>query len=122
MAPPGTKIVIHIKPNNRETWELNGEVGWYIGPSMTHYRCVKYYFPGTKTVRDCDTVTFFLVSIPFPKITLVDFLKQAATDIITLLTSPPSTTTPSLQVGNPVCNALVTLATQLNRIEEIPIL
>ena len=59
LAPPGTKVVAHIKPGVRRTWELNGEVGWYVGPSMHHYRCVKIYFPRTKTTRDCDTVTFF---------------------------------------------------------------
>ena len=42
----------------------------------------------------------------FPQIKLEDFLKQAATDIITLLTNPPSTTTPSLEAGDPVRNAL----------------
>ena len=120
MAPPGTKIVAHIKPNNRGTWELNGEVGWYVGPSMQHYRCVRCYFPRTKTVRDCDTVTFFPTTIPFPQVKLDDHLKQAASDIITILTQPPSTTIPSLQAGDPVRNALLTLATQLKRIEPIP--
>ena len=119
MAPPGTKIVTHRKPNNRGTWELNGEVGWYVGPAMHHYRCVNCYFPRTKTERNCDTVTFFPAEIPFPRVKLQDFLVQAATDIITLLTSPPSTTTPSLQAGDPVRNALLTLATQLKRIDKI---
>ena len=67
LAPPGTKIVTHVKSNNRGTWELNGEVGWYVGPSMQHYRCVKCYFPRTKEVRDCDTVTFFPPQCPFRK-------------------------------------------------------
>ena len=119
MAPPGTKIVAYIKPNNRGTCELNGEVGWYIGPSMEHYRFVKFYFLRTKTIRDCDIVTFFPASVLFPKIKLEDFLKQAATDIITILTQPPSTTTPSLQAEDPVRNVLLTLATQLKRIEPI---
>lgn len=34
LAPPGTKIVAHIKPGKRASWELHGEVGWYVGPSM----------------------------------------------------------------------------------------
>ncbi len=49
----------------------------------------------------------------------INFLKQAATDIITILTRSPSTTTPSLQAGDPVRNALLELATQLNRIDVI---
>ena len=45
LAPPGTKIVAHIKPNQRRTLKLNGEAGCYVGPSMKHYRCVTCYFP-----------------------------------------------------------------------------
>ena len=120
LAPSGTKIVTHIKPGNRGSWELNGEVGWYVGPSMHHYLCVKFYFPRTEQIRDCDTVTFFPTNVPFPQVKLVAFLKQAATDIITILTSPPSTTTPSLEAGDPVRNVLLTLATQLHRIDTIP--
>ena len=120
LAPPGTKIVAHIKSGQKLTWELNGEVGWYVGPSMQHYRYIKCYFPRTKITRDYDTVTFFPTTIPFPEIKLQHFLRQAASDIIFILTPPPSTTTPSLQDGNPLRNALVTLATQLNRIDNIP--
>ena len=46
-------------------------------------------------------------------------MKQVATDISTILTQPPSNTTPSLQAGGPVRNAQLTLATQLTRIEQI---
>ena len=31
IAPPGTKVVAHIDSTKRGTWELNGEVGWYVG-------------------------------------------------------------------------------------------
>ena len=51
VAPPGTKIVAHIKSGQKLTWELNGEVVWYVGPSTQHYRCVRYYFPRTKNTR-----------------------------------------------------------------------
>ena len=121
LAPPGTKIVTHMKPNQPRTWELNGEAGWHLGLSMQHYRCVKYYFPRTKTTRDCDTMTFFPTNIHFTEVKIGDHLRQVASGIITILTQPPSTTTPSLEAGDPVRNALVTLATQLNRIDHIPV-
>ena len=89
LAPPGTKIVTHIKSDKRRTWELNGESGWYVGSSMDHYRCVKCYFPRTRTTRDCDTVTFFPTTVPFSGVKLGDFLQQAASDIIAILTQPP---------------------------------
>ena len=87
---------------------------------MQHYRCVKCYFPRSRAVRDCDTVTFFPKVVPFPEVSLTDFLKQSATDIITILTQPPAPNIPSLQAGDPIRNALLTLATQLQRVKPIP--
>ena len=68
LPPPGSNILAYVKPNVRRTWELNGELGWDVSHSMKHYRCVEYYFPRTKTTRDCDTVNFFPKSIHFPEI------------------------------------------------------
>ena len=73
-------------------------------------------------MRICETVTFLPKKVTFPEIQLVDFLQQAATDIITILTQPPSITTPSLQAGNPICNALLDLATNLNCVQQLPTL
>ena len=58
MAPPGTKMVPHIDAKARAAWELNGEVGWYVGLFMNHYRCVKSYFPRTRATRTFDTMIF----------------------------------------------------------------
>ena len=62
---------------------------------------------------------FFPHDTPFPNIKTIDFLHQAATDIVDILKNPPSTTTPSLSAGDPVRNALLTLATQLKKIDHI---
>ena len=66
MAPPGTRVVAHVHPTQRGTWELNGEIGWYVGPALNHYRCVTCYFPRTRATRVCETVTFLPHDIPFP--------------------------------------------------------
>ena len=120
LAPPGTKVVAHVSTDKRGTWELNGEQGWYVGPSLSHYRCVQCYFPRTRDVRDCDTVEFFPHAIPFPRVTLNDHLKQAATDIISILSNPPSTTVPSLLAGDETNQALLEIATLLGRVQNIP--
>ena len=41
LAPPGTKAVIHKKSNTRGSWDYHGTDGWYVGPSMENYRCLK---------------------------------------------------------------------------------
>ena len=120
LVPPGTKVLAHKKPDDRESWAFNGEEGWSIGPAMEHYRCIKCYFPITKSEQNVDTVTFFPKSIPFPQISAEDYLKQAATDIINILSLPPSTTTFSLQLGDETKNGLVKIAQALNRVEKIP--
>ena len=96
MAPPGTKVIIHSNPTKRASWDLNGVNGWYVGPSMKHYRCVRCYIPKTRSIIDADTVEFFPHRIPFPAFTLKDFLHQAATDITSILLNPPATTVPTL--------------------------
>ena len=120
LPPPGTKVIAHTNASNRKTWDLNGQTGWYTGPALEHYRLVTIYFPKTRAIKHCKTVTFLPHAIPFPAINNTDFLKQAATDIITILLQPENTTTPSLQAGDPVRNALQILATQLNRIQQLP--
>ena len=47
LLPPGTHVIAHHAPEDRATWDLNGEKGWYVGPSNDHYRCVEVYFPKT---------------------------------------------------------------------------
>ena len=58
LASPGTKVMVHYKPIQRATWDPNGKLGWYIGPSMQHYQYMKFYMPITKSKLDKDTVTF----------------------------------------------------------------
>ena len=87
LVPPGTKIIAHLKPGNRPTWSPNGEEGWTIGPALEHYRCLRCYFPATKSERNVDTVTFIPKMIPFPKLDLDGFLKQSIKDRIKILTS-----------------------------------
>eukprot|EP00957_Ditylum_brightwellii_P063015 4782537-Ditylum_brightwellii.AAC.1 len=39
MAPLGTKVSVHIKPNPWATWGFHTLLVWYIGPAMRHYWC-----------------------------------------------------------------------------------
>ena len=114
LAPPGTKVVIHNKTSTRASWDPRGIEGWYIGPSLHHYRCVKCFLPQTRSEVNTDTVIFIPAQINFPELKLDDFLKQSAQDIITLLTNPPPSTVPSLQAGDSTRNALLQLATLLH--------
>lgn len=74
MAPPGIKVVAHSKSTKRKTWDFNGEEGFYVGPALENYRCIKVYFPRTRSVRIIDTLTFIPNSTPLPQVSLEDFL------------------------------------------------
>ena len=115
LAPLGTRVVIHSKPNYRASWDANGKDGWYIGYSPHHYRCMKCYMPKTRSEINADTIVFFPHIIDFPIVSTDTFLKQAALDIITLLTNPPKAFPPSLQAGDETKNAILQLAIILGR-------
>ena len=84
------------------------------------YRCIKCYFPSTRSERDCDIVTFFPNVVPFPKVTTDDFLRQAATDIVSILSQSSSKTNiPSLEAGDTTRNAILKLAKLLNRTDKL---
>lgn len=121
MALPGSKILVCAHPTKRDSWDLNGETGWPAGPSMNHSRCVQCCMLRTRALIDANEVEFFLHSIPFASVTLKDFLEQAANDIVSLLTNPPKSAVPSLQAGDPACNAILNIAKILKRDDEFQI-
>ena len=119
LAPPGTKVLVHHKPSHRLSWDPHGQEGFSIGPSLHYYRCFKSYISSSRSEVNSDTVAFFPHDIPFPEVKINDSLRQAATDIISILTHPPPTTVPSLQAGDYTKKAILELGSILNRSREI---
>ena len=117
LAPPGTKVFSHTKPYVRKSWDTNGEVGWYVNAAPNHYRCVTCYFPRTRQERITDTVTFIPHAIAFPSVNVIDFLRQTATDIVSILKAPPNNIIPNLEAGDQTYNALLEIASVLNKTE-----
>ena len=122
IAPPGIKVIAHKKPSVRGTWAPNGEEGWYVGPAPLHYRCMTIYFPKTRAERQTDTLTFFPHHISVPEVASIDFLKQAALDIISILSSPAPSLPLSLEAGDTTKNALLKIAEALGTVKDRPVL
>ena len=118
IAPPGTKVQVQIKSGVRGSWSYHSEDGWYIGRSKNHYRCVQCFIPTTHQTRHADTVKFFPTVVPFPEVKLEDFLRQASSDIISILQKPSSF--PTLQLGDQTQNAILQIAQLLNRAAPLP--
>jgi hypothetical protein len=66
VAPPGTKIIIHEKPQQRGSWDPHGIDGWYLGPAMEHYRCYSVYANATQAEHTSDTIEFFPQKVSMP--------------------------------------------------------
>jgi hypothetical protein len=88
IAPPGTRVLVHVKPTQRSTWSPHAEAGWYIGPTWEHYRCYRVWMTETARERTPDTVTWFPQHVKMPIASSVDLIVAAAHDLIHALKHP----------------------------------
>jgi hypothetical protein len=96
IAPPGTKVLVHEKPDVRGTWSPDAVEGWYVGPAHNHYRCYKLWIKETAAERIADTLTWLPLHVKMPGATPTDAAVAAARDLISALisTAPPSPLSP----------------------------
>ena len=87
LSLPGTKVFVHSKPNKRSSWAYHGQVGWYVGPVVQHYRYFRIFMPHTGREIITDTVKFLPEKIPFPTESFKNKLRQTVNKIIHLLNS-----------------------------------
>ena len=119
LASPWSKALIHTKPSNRTSWDLNGKIGFYTGPALNYYRCMTCFIPSTRKEIVADTLVYIPHIIQVPTITTDNFLTQETSDIITLLTCPPSNIHSTLQIRDSIRNGLLQLATLLNTAPDV---
>jgi hypothetical protein len=121
LAPPGTRVVVHITPAQRPNMGPHGVDGWYVGPSIEHYRCHKCYIPSTFSVRDALTIDWFPHNVPFPRVTANEYLRQTANDMLTLIQDKATHPIPSLTYGSNITNAYIQIAQILKRATAPPV-
>ena len=59
LAPLGTKLPVHIKPEVRESWAPHATLAYYIGPALRHYRCYRVWITETNAEWILDTIVWF---------------------------------------------------------------
>ena len=64
LHPPGTRVITLDPPENRLSFAPHGVEGFYVGPSMLHYRCHQIYCPHSQALRNSDSVSW----LPFERI------------------------------------------------------
>ncbi|KAI2488787.1 hypothetical protein MHU86_25841 [Fragilaria crotonensis] len=88
LAPPGIRVLVHIKPNERTTWSPHGEDGWYVGPALDSYRCYTVWMWDTRATRICDTLAWFPTKCPMPLASSTDLILAGIGDILHALRNP----------------------------------
>jgi hypothetical protein len=92
LAPPGTKVILHKKPDHRGSWAHHGLNNWYVGPAMEHYRAHRVYCSTTGHERISDTVEFFPKHCKVPGLSSADAATITALDLTNALANPTPTT------------------------------
>ena len=114
LAPTGTKVIIHMKPNTRASWDYHGRTGWYIRRAPDHYRCFKCFIPSTGKEIITDSLRFIPTKIHFPSMSIELALKQATQKIITILQQTPVQNSIYLPHKDSIIKAYKQVATTLN--------
>jgi hypothetical protein len=58
LGPLGCRVLCHEKPDDRPTWGVHGKEGFYVGPTLKHYRCYEVLISATSRVRTTDTLSW----------------------------------------------------------------
>ena len=48
LAPAGCRVLMHAKPSTCKSWDYRTEEGYYVGPTLDHYRCFQLVKSSTK--------------------------------------------------------------------------
>jgi hypothetical protein len=84
-APLGCLVMAHVKPKNRQTWDVHGEVCFSIGTAMEHHWCFNVYIVKTRATRVSDSVFFKHQYITNPQITPETLVLKAAAELTSAL-------------------------------------
>jgi hypothetical protein len=78
IAPPGSQMLMQVKPENMRIVGLNAKKAWYTRPFLIHYRAFKGVMPSTGGRRISDTVKFQHHVIDTPSLTPADRILEAS--------------------------------------------
>ena len=119
MAPPGTAITIHEKPDQRASWSKHGVKGFYLGPAMDTYRCYKVWVKDVCSTRVTDTLAWHPHGYHWEDTSALEMVTQAAdvlADAMHHLASAPST---AAEHSQPINDTALTITNELKRLQRI---
>ena len=110
LAPPRTQVLVHEAPKEQKSWDPHSIDGWYVGPAMKHYRCLRCYILTSNSEVIAETVDCFPKDVKLSSTYSRDSTTKAARDLIHAIKHPTSSS-PTLQLGDETIRALERLAT-----------
>ena len=90
LGPLGCRVIAHLKPDVRNSWDFWGEDGWGLGVSLEHYRCQRFASRETHAVKVSDTIDFRHHSLTLPTVTPEDRLQHGLTSLTNALEEAPN--------------------------------
>jgi hypothetical protein len=84
-APDGCAVQMHVKPDDRLSWDIRSEPGFNLGTSMEHHQCFRVYVTRTRATRISNTVVFKHRYITSPTISPESHVVAAAQQLVTAL-------------------------------------
>jgi hypothetical protein len=79
------KVLVHERTSDRGSFDAHVISGWYLGPSLHHYRCYRIWIPDTNSVRISDNVSWQPHRTPLPTATQNDLIIASANDLAAAL-------------------------------------
>ena len=119
IAPIGTRVMVFVPPEKRESWAPHALKGWYVGPSFIHYRCYRVYIEKTKSVRVTDSIQWLNDPINLPGSSPIEVLSSAIKDLTQTLDGIKDIDIPLLDQRQPVNNLKERLMPALIHVREI---
>eukprot|EP00804_Cyclotella_cryptica_P006014 CCRYP_000255-RA/>CCRYP_000255-RA protein AED:0.25 eAED:0.25 QI:0/0/0/1/1/1/2/0/796 len=113
MAPIGTKEMVPVKPNRRQTWGYHAIRAWYFAPARHHYRCIQVVTEAG-AIRVSDTFRFLHNNLPIPTITNTDRITKATQHLIRAIEGHHGTTDDELQAIQNLRDLITGAASSLN--------
>jgi hypothetical protein len=85
LAPLGTKALIYNDPDSCASWAPHATDGYYVGPAVDHYRCLRFYIPTTQRFQFADTWCLYPTHCQIPVASQHDLSIAATEDLLASL-------------------------------------
>jgi hypothetical protein len=88
LAPPGIRVLVHEKSDDRITWSPHATDGWYTKPVLESYRCFQVWIWETQAACICNTISWFPTKVTMPLALSNDLILAGIQDILAALANP----------------------------------